>query len=575
MTAAQPPTATLRTLDEVKKYLAESPQPIFYISRSATNLLGVDRAVGGFRYITLSDSWDGRNPRSFAPSNVPKLEPRGNVNVVNWLLGNEQVQAYIRKNTPAGYTPQVVIAMFDEATQRLCQDLGYELIMPQVKLREHLDSKIVTTQIGNDAGAQSVPNVLTTASGWEDLRAQAQAAQLGEDLVVQLPYGDSGRTTFFISSQADFDRVAGEISGSGSAAPTIKIMRRINHLSFAADAVITRSGTIVGPVLREITGHPELTQYKGGWAGSELYPSLISEETRQRAISLVQRFSDRLAQEGYRGTLGIDLLVDTDTGEVYLGELNPRITGSSSHSNLQGFSSAPGGGDPASTLPLFAYHVLEYSGADFTLDIAEIQAERARALEGQTWSTLVIQHARPQTERTVVAPRTGRYRVGAGGSLEFVSPDIDWQEISEPGDAFWFRSSGPGEIVAKGVDVGMLITRRRSQEEHYALTDDTKQLITAIQSKYEGRRIPTIQLYWRAGLEPGLAGVADGDDGEWRVREVGCDGLDLVCGHGREAVERGIEVVEFSRAELGAGEPAHAGLGVFECERRGARDLPE
>lgn len=500
MTAAQPPQATLRTLDEIKKYLAESPQPIFYISRSATNLLGVDRAVGGFRYVTLSDSWDGANPHGFAPTNVPKLEPRGNLNVVNWLLANDQVQAYIRKNTPAGYTPQVVISMFDEASERLCKELGYELIMPPVKLREHLDSKIVTTQIGNDANAQSVPNILTTVTGWEDLRAQADAAGLGSDLVVQLPYGDSGRTTFFVTSQPDFDRVAGEIAGTGPSAPTVKVMRRINHRSFAADAVITRAGTVVGPVLREVTGHPELTQYKGGWAGSELYPEVISEETRQRAVALVQRFSDRLAEEGYRGTLGIDLLVDTDTGEVYLGELNPRITGSASHSNLQGLSGTPGGHEEQTTLPMFAYHVLEYSGADFTLDLAEIQAERSRALGHQTWTTLVIQHQRPATERTIVAPRTGRYRIGSGGSLEFLSPDIDWQEIAEPNEAFWFRSSGPGEIVSKGVDVGMLITRRRAQEEHHALNAGTKQLIPSILAKYEGKTLPTIQLYWRAGL---------------------------------------------------------------------------
>ncbi len=500
MTAAQRPQATLRTLDEIKTYLAESPQPIFYLSRSATNLLGVDRAVAGFSYITLSDSWDGKNPRCFSPSNVPKLEPRGNINVVNWLLQNDQVQAHIRTHTPAGYTPQIAIAMFDEESERLCAELGYELIMPSIKLRKHLDSKIVTTELGNEAGTFSVPNILTTISGWDDLRAQAEQHNLGENLVIQLPYGDSGRTTYFVSSRADFDRIAGEISGDGASAPTIKVMRYINHQPLATEAVITSAGTVVGPVLREITGHPELTRYKGGWAGSEMYPSLVSEETRARVSDVVRRFCDRLAQEGYRGILEVSTLLDTDTGEVYLGELNPRISGSSSHSNLQGLSTAPGSTETHPALPLFAFHVLEHSGADFTLDLDEIHAESSAAVAGQTWSTLVIQHQRPQTERTTVAPRTGRYRVGAGGSLEFVSPDIDWQEISEPNDAFWFRSSGPGEIVSQGVDIGMLITRRRSQEEHYALTEGTKQLIPSILGKYEGKKVPTIQRYWRAGL---------------------------------------------------------------------------
>jgi len=39
---------------------------------------------------------------------------------------------------------------------------------------------------------------------------------------------------------------------------------------------------------------------------------------------------DRLAQEGYLGFFEVDVLMDTDTGAVYLGELNPRISGASS-----------------------------------------------------------------------------------------------------------------------------------------------------------------------------------------------------------------------------------------------------
>lgn len=500
MTALPTSTAPLRTLAEITTFLAESPQPIFYLSRSATNLVGIDRVSGGFHYVTLSDSWDGAHRRSFSPTNVPSIAPRGNIAVANWLLQNEQVRAYIAEHTPEGFRPQIVIAMFDRTSERLCSELGYELIMPKTSLRERLDSKITTTELGNAAGAPSVPNILTRTSGWDDFRAQADAAGLGDKLVVQLPYGDSGRTTYFVNGREDFDRVASAISGAGDAAPQIKVMRYINHSPLATEAVITSSGTVVGPVLREVTGHPELTAYKGGWAGSEMYPTLIDDEMRARNAELIQRFCNKLSEQGYRGILEVSTLLDTDTGDIYLGELNPRISGSSAHSNLQGLSTAPGSTETHPTLPLFAYHLLEYSGADFELDLDEIHAARAAATAGQTWATLVIQHQRPVTERTTEAPRTGRYRIGAGGSLTFISPDLDWQEITEPDEAFWFRSSGVGEVVSKGVDIGMLLTRRRSQEEHYALTEGTKQLIPSILSHYKGTKLSTFARYWRAGM---------------------------------------------------------------------------
>ena len=57
------------------------------------------------------------------------------------------------------------MVFFDSETEEICEELGYDLILPPASLREHLDSKIVTTQLGNEAGAPSVPNVLTKVEG--------------------------------------------------------------------------------------------------------------------------------------------------------------------------------------------------------------------------------------------------------------------------------------------------------------------------------------------------------------------------------------------------------------------------
>jgi biotin carboxylase len=70
--------------------------------------------------------------------------------------------------------------------------LGYDLILPSAELRARLDSKIVTTRLGDDVGVPSVPNVITTVASYADLVEAADRAGLGADLVVQTAYGDSG-----------------------------------------------------------------------------------------------------------------------------------------------------------------------------------------------------------------------------------------------------------------------------------------------------------------------------------------------------------------------------------------------
>ena len=77
---------------------------------------------------------------------------------------------------PRGQRPKVAMVFFDAETERICDELGYDLILPSAELREHLDSKLVTTRLGNEVGAASVPNVLVTV---EELRRTARGSRRG------------------------------------------------------------------------------------------------------------------------------------------------------------------------------------------------------------------------------------------------------------------------------------------------------------------------------------------------------------------------------------------------------------
>src|SRR3954454_3643906 len=193
---------------EIRSFFRTNLQPVYFFGPTAFNLLGIDRWVRNFQYVVYFDSWDGAHPRVFAPKNRPYVEFESSEQINNYLLRDPEVQAYLKRR---GGTPMIAMVFFDEETEEICQELGYKLIMPTDELRRRLDSKIVTTQLGNEAGAPSVPNVLGTAGSWFDLEKLATEHGLGTDLVVQTPYGDSGKTTFFIKSENDWDANAEDI----------------------------------------------------------------------------------------------------------------------------------------------------------------------------------------------------------------------------------------------------------------------------------------------------------------------------------------------------------------------------
>ena len=460
-------TQQLNGISEIRSFFRTNTQPIYFFGPTAFNLLGIDRWVRNFEYVVYYDSWDGAHPRLFTPKNKPYVEFESSEQINSYLLRDPEVQAHLRRR---GGTPMVVMVFFDEEIEEICQELGYQLILPPDALRRRLDSKIVTTQLGNEAGAPSVPNVLGNASTWPELTKLATENGLGTDLVVQTPYGDSGKTTFFLRSEEDWERDAANIVGQ-----QLKVMKRIDNKAAAVEACITRHGTIVGPFMTDLTGYPELTPYKGGWCGNDLFPEALSTKQRTTAIAHVRRLGDRLAKEGYLGFLEIDVLVDLSDDSVYLGELNPRISGASSMTNVTAGAYAD--------VPLFLFHLLEYLDVDYTIEVEEIN-ERWRDLAAvDVWAQLIMKEPADVVERIVQAPRTGSYHLGEDGTLEFVRVCNDWHDVTHEDEAFFLRVYAPGDYRFKGADLGILVTKGRMQTAD-GLTRRCRDYIEGIRGAY-------------------------------------------------------------------------------------------
>jgi len=465
----------LRNISEVRHFFRTNEVPIYFVGATPFNLLGLDRWVRNFSYVTYYDGWDGAHPRVFTPKHKPYIEFESGEEINNWLLINPEVRAYMSRPAPHGQRPKVAMVFFDAETERICEELGYDLILPSAELRAHLDSKLVTTRLGDEVGAVSVPNVLVAIEEYQGLLAAAAAADLGTDLVVQTAYGDSGKTTFFIEDETGWKRHQSDIIGN-----EIKVMKRINNRPVAVEAVLTSNGTIVGPFMSELTGHSELTPYRGGWCGNEMYPEVLTEELRRKAGDLVGRLGDRLGAEGYRGFFEVDVLVDADTDEVYLGELNPRISGASSITNVTAGAYAD--------IPLFAFHLLEFFDVAFELDVEEINARWRELAAADQWSQMVIKETSPVVQLITAAAPTGQYSYDPSGALVYRRAALDWHQLQNESEAFFLRIYGAGDYRWKGADLGVLVTKgrlqRRADGGADTLTIRAKHLIDSIRSQY-------------------------------------------------------------------------------------------
>lgn len=461
---------TLRGLSDIRRFFHRNETPVYFVSATNFNLLGMDEWVRNFHFINYVDCFDGTHPHVFIPSEIPHRPFTCIEDINNYMLEHKEVVDYIKREGPNG---KAVFLFFDEHTEELCEELGLELCFPSAALRREVDDKITATRIADRAGVPSVPNVLAKVSSYDEMRKATK--KLGDDVVIQTSFGDSGHTTFFISNEDDWKRHESEIVGDHE----VKIMKRIRCRGSALEACVTRHGTIVGPLMTELVGFKELTPYRGGWCGNEVFADAFSKKLRKQAREKTFKFGEELRKMGYRGYFELDFLMDLDSDKLYLGEVNPRITGASAMTNLAAFAHADA--------PLFLFHLLEWSGVDFELDVEEINERWADPENIDNWGQLVIKHTADTVDLVTSAPKTGVWHMNPDGTIAWQRTQTHRRTVENENEAFFLRITKEGDYRYEGADLGILITPGRLMTEDFQLNDRARAWHKGILSHYQGR----------------------------------------------------------------------------------------
>jgi len=477
---------SLNGVADIRRFFYKNETPIYFIGATNFNLLGADEWIKSFKFICHIECFDGLHPNVFSPiTEMPHDEFQSIEDINNYLLQHPEVKDYLKTRSKGKKAGKVMFLMFDKETEKLARKRGLEVMFPPAKMRTFMDNKVNTNRIAEKAGVACVPNVLSKIKDYKHLGEVSK--HLGTDLVIQTPFGDSGHTTFFISNEEEFKKHEDEIRKEKE----VKVMKRINCRGAAVEACVTRHGTIVAPLMTELVGFKELTPYKGGWCGNEIYPDAFTEAIRKKTNKYTQLFGNQLREEGYRGYFELDFLLDQDNGEVYLGELNPRVTGASSITNAAVFALADA--------PLYLFHILEWMDVDYKLNIKDINNRWQKQENLDSWSQLVIKHTEDTIEVVDRAPKSGIYKQYDNGHIEFDRMDTHRRAIESEQEMFFLRITNVGDYLYEGADMGILVTRGRMMSDNFKLTARAKSLIKAIHAEYSSTIVEDKRMKHRTG----------------------------------------------------------------------------
>jgi len=205
------------------------------------------------------------------------------------------------------------------ALPRACEKAGITFVGPSAELLELLGDKTAARRLAEKAGVPVVPGTERAASKLE--HARKAASQIGFPIIIKAAFGGGGRGMRVVESPADLEsrfeeatREAAAAFGNG-AVFLERFIRRPRHIE--VQILGDQRGNIVHLYERDCSvqrRHQKVV---------EVAPAIDLEPAIRNAICDA---AVRLARTaGYYNAGTVEFLVDSETGEWYFIEVNPRI----------------------------------------------------------------------------------------------------------------------------------------------------------------------------------------------------------------------------------------------------------
>src|SRR4029450_9311431 len=95
-------TTTLRGVSDLRAFFRTNQTPVYFVSPTAFNLLGIDGWVRNFHCVTYFDACEGSHPNVFVPRQREAREFGSIEDICNYLLGHPEQVHRRRSDAPRG-----------------------------------------------------------------------------------------------------------------------------------------------------------------------------------------------------------------------------------------------------------------------------------------------------------------------------------------------------------------------------------------------------------------------------------------------------------------------------------------
>lgn len=261
------------------------------------------------------------------------------------LLENTQVLDYIKNN--AKVRPRIMYFKPALKLDILIGKNGFAAIGNTARLNELFEDKISFYQIAQKELSQHLIPAKVGVLG--ELNYSELTKKLGSIFVIQFGHGWAGKTTFFIKDEKEFTGLKEKFPYT-----KVKAGKFIEGFTVLNNCCIYKDQVLISQPAIQIDSVAELSDKPGVTCGRQWPVRFIDNKQIETIGKISGEVGNLMYGNGFKGFFGIDFLVEQATGQIYLSEINARMTASSAFFTLIEIG--------LGTIPLLSYHLAQFAG---------------------------------------------------------------------------------------------------------------------------------------------------------------------------------------------------------------------
>ena len=217
---------------------------------------------------------------------------------------------------------KVLVFKNTKAIERVAEENEWKLLNPSAVTANTIEEKVSQYKWLGELVSLLPPTHITTCKEltWGD-----------EQYVVQFNRAHSGEGTKIISSQADVDELISKFPDR-----PVRVSQFISGAMFTVNAIVHSSGVLVSNPSYQITGLSPFTDNAFATIGNDwgAADSMLTSDQKQEIENLAMQVGNRMKADSWKGLFGIDIIVEEETGKVYLIEINARQPASTTYESF-------------------------------------------------------------------------------------------------------------------------------------------------------------------------------------------------------------------------------------------------